>query len=157
MLERWRRKTAAVLNYAMPFWVVLLAWFVLGEQLQKGPALWCCHSLSGFTLHSHALQACGGTIQQRARPIIEHELGDRHHCFEETPAERKFGSTLFYNLANAFRQPPAHFARIFHPFTTNYLVCPVHFCHDLQRHSWKCGLVALLLCFKPVCPLGWQD
>jgi drug/metabolite transporter (DMT)-like permease len=25
----------AVLNYAMPFWVVLLAWFVLGEQLQK--------------------------------------------------------------------------------------------------------------------------
>jgi drug/metabolite transporter (DMT)-like permease len=25
----------AVLNYAMPFWVVLLAWFVLGEQLQR--------------------------------------------------------------------------------------------------------------------------
>ncbi len=79
----------AVLNYAMPFWVVLLAWFVLGEQLQKVQLFGVAIALAGFTLHSHALQPCGGTIQQGARPFIEHELGDRHHCFEEAPAERR--------------------------------------------------------------------
>jgi drug/metabolite transporter (DMT)-like permease len=38
----------AVLNYAMPFWVVLLAWFVLGEQLQKVQLLGVAVALAGL-------------------------------------------------------------------------------------------------------------
>jgi drug/metabolite transporter (DMT)-like permease len=38
----------AVLNYAMPFWVVLLAWFVLGEQLQKVQLFGVAIALAGL-------------------------------------------------------------------------------------------------------------
>lgn len=38
----------AMLNYAMPFWVVLLAWFVLGEQLQKVQLFGVAIALAGL-------------------------------------------------------------------------------------------------------------
>jgi drug/metabolite transporter (DMT)-like permease len=38
----------AVLNYAMPFWVVLLAWLVLGEQFQKVQVLGVVIALAGL-------------------------------------------------------------------------------------------------------------
>jgi drug/metabolite transporter (DMT)-like permease len=38
----------AVLNYAMPFWVLLLAWFVLGEQVRKLQWLGVVFALTGL-------------------------------------------------------------------------------------------------------------
>ncbi len=108
----------AVLNYAMPFWVILLAWFVLGERLRR--TQWISVGLAfggllfilmpfhytagliskGLALSSGACWAVGIIIAKRLQQRVDLDL------LSFTTWQMLFGSIPLILLAFLIPSPP---------------------------------------------------
>ena len=95
----------AVLNYAMPFWVFVLAWLLLRERPSRPQWIGVFVALAGLLCILMPFSLEGGVLSKWLALLSSMSWAGGDHHRQEGPTARAPGSPILHGLADALRRP----------------------------------------------------